>query len=138
MELQALRYAAMVSAMTFDEVVAIYAKNRLTNPDAAGDARDEVAEFIGRSEDEGNIEIATDVRIIRVSANFGREITTTVLWLNEFDGMDIRCIAEPISTRRQGLPDIQQVILYPKARRLPSEITQKKWPGAQQYGGKRP
>lgn len=117
MELQALRYAAMVSAMTFDEVVAIYAKNRPTNPDAAGDARDEVAEFIGRSEDEGDIEIATDVRIILVSANFGREITTTVLWLNKFDGMDIRCVKlSPYKLDGKVYLDIQQVIPLPEAQ----------------------
>ena len=117
MELQALRYAAMVSAMTFDEVVAIYAKNRPTNPDAAGDGRDEVAEFIGRSEDEGDIEIATDVRIILVSANFGREITTTVLWLNKFDGMDIRCVRlSPYQLEGKVYLDIQQVIPLPEAQ----------------------
>ena len=117
MELQALRYAAMVSAMSFDEVVAIYAKNRTPNPDAAGDARDEVAEFIGRSEDEGDIEIATDVRVILVSANFGREITTTVLWLNKFDGMDIRCVKlSPYQLDGKVYLDIQQVIPLPEAQ----------------------
>ena len=117
MELQALRYAAMVSAMTFDEVVTTYAKNRSTNPDAAGDARDEVAEFIGRSEDEGDIEIATDVRIILVSANFGREITTTVLWLNKFDGMDIMCVKlSPYRLDGKIYLDIQQVIPLPEAQ----------------------
>jgi hypothetical protein len=117
MELQALRYAAMVSAMTFDEVVANYAKNRTKSPDADGDARDEVAEFIGRSEDEGSIEIATDVRIILVSANFGREITTTVLWLNKFDGMDIRCVKlSPYHLDGKVYLDIQQVIPLPEAQ----------------------
>lgn len=117
MELQALRYAAMVSAMTFDEVVAIFARNKPTNPEAAGDARDEVAEFIGQSEDAGDIEIATDVRIILVSANFGREITTTVLWLNKFDGMDIRCVKlSPYQLDGKIYLDIQQVIPLPEAQ----------------------
>ena len=76
MELQALRYAAMVSAMTFDEVVAIYARTAPPTPTPqSGDARDEVAEFIGRSEDEGDIRSPPMFRIILVSANFGREIT---------------------------------------------------------------
>lgn len=35
-------------------------------------------------------EISSDVRILLVSGDFSREITTTVLWLNGFDGMDIR------------------------------------------------
>jgi hypothetical protein len=117
MELQALRYAAMVSAMTFDEVVAIYAKSRAEDPESAPvDARDEIAEFIGRSEDEGNIELEKTVRIILVSANFGIEITTTVLWLNGFDGMDIKCVRlVPYKLDGKVFLDIQQIIPLPEA-----------------------
>ena len=126
MDLQALRYAAMVSAMTFDEAVAIYAKNRPTNPEGVGDAREEVAAFIGGSGDGGDIEIATDVRIILVSANFGREITTAVLWLNKFDGMDIRCVRiSPYQLEGRTYLDIQQVIPLPEARDYQVKIRRK-------------
>ncbi len=118
MELQALRYAAMVSAMTFDEVVAAYSESRAGDAGSTAiDPRAEVASFIGRSEDEGAIEIATDVRIILVSADFGREITTTVLWLNNFDGMDIRCVRlAPYRLDGRVYVDIQQVIPLPEAQ----------------------
>jgi hypothetical protein len=117
MELQALRYAAMVSAMTFDEVVAVYARSRAADPESAPvDARNEIAEFIGRSEDEGSIELEKTVRIILVSANFGIEITTTVLWLNEFDGMDIKCVRlVPYELTGKVYLDIQQIIPLPEA-----------------------
>ena len=36
-------------------------------------------------------EFAQDVRIVLVSANFSKEITMSVLWLNERD-LDIRCV----------------------------------------------
>ncbi len=118
MELQAIRYAAMVSSMGFGEVVAAYiahcAKNR---PDEAVDARSELLEFLGEPDSDDEAAIATGVRIILVSADFGREITTTVLWLNGFEGMDIRCIRlvpYPIDDNRVFV-DIQQVIPLPEA-----------------------
>jgi hypothetical protein len=50
------------------------------------------------------------VRILLVSADFGREITTTVLWLNGFEGMDIRCVRLiPYKVADDVLVDIQQV-----------------------------
>nr|MBA2324231.1 hypothetical protein [Pseudonocardiales bacterium] len=53
---------------------------------------------------------------ILVSAGFGREITTTVLWLNSFEGMDIRCLRlSPYDIDGTILLDIQQVIPLPEA-----------------------
>ena len=36
--------------------------------------------------------VSTDVRIVLVSPDLGGETATTVLWLNGFDGMDVRCV----------------------------------------------
>jgi len=93
-ELQALRYAAMVSSMTFDEVATAHSRHRALHgaADKTVDPRAEMAEFLGLGQDLGEAAISTDVRIILVSADFGREITTAVLWLNRFEGMDIRCV----------------------------------------------
>jgi hypothetical protein len=116
MELQALRYAAMVASMGFDEVVEAY-EEYLTGQTDAGDgsARDMLLEFLQMDAD---IEpsISTEVRILLVSADFSREITTTVLWLNRFEGMDIRCIRlVPYKIDDRVLLDIQQVIPLPEA-----------------------
>lgn len=116
MELQAIRYAAMVSAMTFDEVAAAYSTYRtLHTPTDTTDPRAELANFLGLDPAE-KIEISSDVRIILVSADFGREITTAVLWLNSFDRMDIRCIRlVPYSLDGTVYVDVQQVIPLPEA-----------------------
>lgn len=116
MELQALRYAAMVSAMTFGEVVAAYARHRAATADA-GDPRDELTAFLGGEDAGEEIAISSEARIILVAADFGIEITTTVLWLNNFDGLDIRCVRmAPYELNGDVYIDIRQVIPLPEAR----------------------
>ena len=51
-----------------------------------------------------------------VAADFGREITTTVLWLNGFEGMDIRCVRlVPYDLDGRLFVDVQQVLPLPEA-----------------------
>lgn len=117
MELQALRYAAMVSSMGFPEVVEAYTAHcSLHRPQEDVDGRAELESFLESAELEEDPVISTDVRIILVSADFGREITTAVLWLNGFEGMDIRCIRlVPYELDGKVVLDIQQVIPLPEA-----------------------
>lgn len=127
MDLQAVRYAAMVSAMRFDEVTDAYgghaAKYR-TDEDI--DARGELLDWFGVEEGGEEAVISSDVRIILVSADFGREITTTVLWLNGFAGMDIRCIRlVPYRLDERVLLDVQQVIPLPEAADYQVRLRQK-------------
>jgi hypothetical protein len=116
MDLQALRYAAMVSSMDFSDAVAAY-EAHLANAEPESDlnARAELVSFLDISaEDEPTI--STEVRIVLVSADFGRELTTAVLWLNRFEGMDIRCIQLiPYRLDERVLLDIRQVIPLPEA-----------------------
>lgn len=121
MELQALRYAAMVSVMTFDELVDTYARHlRATGvgEDVAESARSALTGwFEGFDGDEPVI--GREVRIILASADFSPEITTTVLWLNEFYGLDIRCIRlSPYKHDGRVLLDVQHVIPLPEAAEL--------------------
>jgi hypothetical protein len=116
MDLQALRYAAMVSSMDFGDVVATYEQHLAnTEPDAALNARAELTAFIDIG-DEEEPTISTDVRIVLVAAEFRRELMTSVLWLNRFEGMDIRCI-QLVPYRLDGrvLLDIRQVVPLPEA-----------------------
>jgi hypothetical protein len=116
MDLQALRYAAMVSSMDFGDVVVAYEQLLAdTEPDAALDARAELTAFIDTGE-EDEPTISTDVRIVLVAAEFGRELMTSVLWLNHFEDMDIRCI-QLVPYRLDGrvLLDIRQVVPLPEA-----------------------
>lgn len=113
MELQAIRYAAMVSSMTLDQAVASHAQ-MLGGDNATGDARDSILEFLELdSVDEA--ELSGDVRIILVSADFSPEITTSVIWLNR-QGLDVRCIRlRPYKMNAQVLIDATQIIPLPEA-----------------------
>lgn len=115
MELQALRYAAMIAAMSFDEVVSTYeAHLARVAPGADTDALGTLLSWLDVAGDVPTI--SSDVRIMLVSADFGRELTTTVLWLNRFVGMDIRCVRLiPYAIDGRILLDIQQVIPLPEA-----------------------
>jgi hypothetical protein len=92
MDLQAIRYAAMVSSMGFDDVVRAYASHCGEHRADDVDPRAELEAFLDVADGSEDVEISSDVRILLVAADFGREITTTVLWLNGFEGMDIRCV----------------------------------------------
>jgi hypothetical protein len=116
MELQALRYAAMVSSMDFEDFVTAFARYRtrrqLTD---ATDARAILVEFLGGSAGDEPI-ISSEVRIILVSADFGRELMTTVLWLNRFEGLDIRCVQlVPYRVGERVLIDVRQIVPLPEA-----------------------
>lgn len=113
MELQAIRYAAMVSTMTFDKAVEAY-DAYLTKIHSDLDARQSMLEFLDWKEpDEDNF--AQDVRLLLVSADFSLELTTSVMWLNE-RGLDIRCVRiKPYKDNGRVLVDVQQVIPLPEA-----------------------
>lgn len=113
MELQALRYAAMVSAMTFELAVEAH-RAYLEARSVERDARASILDFLEwEAPDEERF--AQDVRIILVSAEFSRELTTTVLWLNERD-LDISCVrVRPHADGPRLFVDVQQVIPLPEA-----------------------
>jgi hypothetical protein len=123
MELQALRYAAMVSTMTFDKAVDVYA-NYLECMGSDLDARTALLEFLDwpePNEDRFN----SDVRIVLVSAEFSKELTTAVLWLIERE-IDIRCIRiKPYSHNGSVLVDVQPVIPLPEATDYQVKVREK-------------
>lgn len=133
MDLQALRYAAMVSVMTFDELVSTYARHLKAIGDArAVDTDDARARLVEWLDDIGEAEVdepvlSREVVIILAAADFSQEITTTVLWLNEFHDTDIRCVRLS-HYRQQGrlLLDVQQVVPLPEAEELMVRIKKRK------------
>jgi len=119
MELQALRYAAMVSTVTFDHLVEAFSDARSMT---LTEARAVILEWL----DEPLDELPNHVRIILVSANFSTEITSTVLWLNENYSMDISCfriVAYKLDT--EVLLDLQQIIPLPEAKDFQIQQRQK-------------
>src|SRR5258708_19051266 len=92
---------------------------------AAGESQDARAAPAEWLEEAGGDEavISRDVRILLAAADFGREITTTVLWLNDVYGTDIRCVR--LSPYRLGdrlLLDVQPVIPLPDAEELTIQL----------------
>ncbi|MBV9957529.1 MAG: hypothetical protein JO360_03875 [Acidobacteria bacterium] len=123
MDLQAIRYAAMVSAMTFEKVLDVYARF-LTSEGSEVEARESLLNFLGwDSPDEDRF--AQDVRIVLASADFSKEITSAVLWLNDH-GLDIRCVRlKPYRLNTEVLLDVQQIIPLPEAAEYQVQIREK-------------
>jgi hypothetical protein len=120
MELQAVRYAAMVSSMTFDQLVGAHAHFG-GGEDSLERAQSAILSFLGlQTADE--VRLSEEVRIILVSADFSIELTTTVLWLNKL-GLDITCVRlKPYKLDGQVLMDIQQLIPLPEAEEYETKI----------------
>jgi hypothetical protein len=116
MELQALRYAAMVSSMAFEDVASAFATHLSRSmPGEDVNARVELSAFLGVADGDEPV-ISSEVRIILVSADFGRELMTTVLWLNRFEGLDIRCVQLlPYRVGDHVLVDVRQIVPLPEA-----------------------
>ncbi len=106
-DLQSIRYAAMVSSMTIDNLLPYYIayqKKQLNieNP-SKEESRTAIEEFVYQEAFE---ELTSKPRIILCSENFSQEITTTVLWLNQ-SGLDISCVR--ITPHKIG----EQVVIVP-------------------------
>lgn len=123
MELQALRYAAMVSTMTFDEAVSVYG-DYLQSLNNEKDPQHEILEFLGWDEPDED-RFAQDVRIVLASAEFSKEITSSVLWLNTY-GIDIRCVRmKPYNDEGRTLIEVEQVIPLPEASEYQIQVSTK-------------
>lgn len=135
MELQALRYAAMVSTMTFDRAVEVYADFLHPTQPQGADARAGLLGFLGW-DDEADHVFAENVRILLVSADFGKELTSAVLWLRDRE-IDIRCIRlRPYQNGESKLIDVQQIIPLPEAEDYQIQVSRKEKEGRQQRSEK--
>lgn len=124
MELQAIRYAAMVSTMTYERAVQIHSEFLARKGEDGSQAEAAILEFL-QWEDSGSEEFGSDVKLILVSQGFGIELTTTVLWLLDRD-IDIRCIRlVPYNDEGRCLIDVQQIIPLPEASSYVVRIKEK-------------
>jgi len=125
-ELQALRYAAMLSVCNFNDLVqAGYQYRQKANPAlVVGEWESELLSFLGASSP-GDIELPRIPKIYLISSKFNKEITTTVLWLNEMfgsisqdlDGMDITCFEVGVyDLNGQKALHFDQIIPIPAAK----------------------
>lgn len=123
MELQAIRYAAMASTMTFEQAIEAY-KCFLAVHSPTKDAKSELLAHLNAQSLE-EVQFAKDVRIILVSADFDPEITSAVMWLNK-QNLDITCIRmRPYPVADRLLIDVQQLLPLPEASEYMVRLKQK-------------
>lgn len=124
MELQAIRYAAMVANMTWDQAKLAFQKY-LSENQIDSDAESLLCEFLGWSSANED-DFAQSVRIVLASANFSKEITTSVLWLNDRD-LDISCVRLSLHKIDDKLVlSADQIIPLPEAESYQIEVKQKR------------
>ncbi len=78
------------------------------------DAKDSLLEFLNWNDSDGE-EFGQKVKIVLVSTEFTKELTTSVMWLNDL-GLDIRCVRmHPYTNDGQTFLDVQTIIPIPEA-----------------------
>lgn len=124
MELQAIRYASMISTMTLERAVEIHAAFLEQIDQMGAEAEARILEFLDwETKDDGSF--AEDVRIVLVSEDFGKELTTAVLWLRDRD-IDIRCLRlRPYKHDNKTFIDVQQIIPLPEAVEYQVQVREK-------------
>ena len=136
MDLQAIRYAAMAANMTFQQTVDTYQaylekrasqEGTFVEGDAAETA---IRDHLRNPEGEAN-DIHTEVpRIILVSENFGKELTTCVMWLNDSwlrsAGLEIKCLRlQPHRNGNEILIETSVAIPLPEASDYQTQLGQR-------------
>jgi hypothetical protein len=126
MELQALRYAAMVSAMTFEQLIETFAKFKSPATPDVDAARKTIMEFLGWTEIDEE-QFAQETHIVLAAADFSKELTTCVMWLID-SGVAIRCIRMKPFRMTDGtvLLEVQQLIPLLEASDFQTQIGAKK------------
>lgn len=121
-DLQAIRYASMISSLTLQTLLPYFVK--YLNKHAAEQVFDnEKAENLIREHVNGDFQdFSTRPRIILCSENFSQELTTSVLWLRQF-GVDISCVRikpHKVGERIIVVPTL--IIPLPEAKQYQTEI----------------
>lgn len=112
MDLQAIRYAAMVSTITLQQAIDAH-QDYLDKRGIDANATELVHGHLENLDDSQGFSTAKP-RIVLVSEGFSPELTTSVLWLNS-NGLDIACIRmQPYRNREEILVETSQVIPLPE------------------------
>ena len=124
MELQALRYAAMIANMTFDKACEYFA-TYIEQEGLQIDARKTLLDFVDLDESQLD-DFGNEVRIVLASADFGKELTTSVLWLRD-KGIDISCLRlTPFNYQGEVLIDAAQIIPLEEAEDYQIQFREKR------------
>jgi alkylated DNA nucleotide flippase Atl1 len=122
-DLQAIKYAAYVAAAQFADVVEMYSRYHEVTEEAA---EAKLLELLGGSEEETPI-IDDTPRIVLLAGEFRPEVTTTVLWLIDNFGMDIRCVrVQPFAVGERILVNSEVIIPLPEAEQYRLGVRRKR------------
>lgn len=110
-DLQAIKYAAYCSTLTFDQVIDLYQQYHSKKGKTIDHekARQEIIEFV---EIEELKQINEKPRIILVSKEFRSEVTASVLWLRKFE-IDISCVKLTPYVLNDSMLGFESTILIP-------------------------
>ena len=108
---QALKYVSYCSTLKKEDIKDIYQKY-LNTLDVSNSAEENLSEFFdGRDYEDLDLNVGTNSqRVILVAANFRKEVTSTVLWLLNFQ-IKIQCFRASLHSEGEDLfLDISQII----------------------------
>lgn len=117
MDLQAIRYASMIRLFSIQDVIRHYQDY------TQGNAQEDITDFLDQEIDKLDFD---NIRIILVNQDFSRELTNSVLWLNE-QGLDIKCIKiTQYEIKDELIWDIDTIIPVKETEEYQLKIKEKK------------
>ena len=120
---QALKYTSYCSTLTTAQIIKIY-QEYLERWGTGEDAKENLLEFLERDEEELLLN-RNDQRIIFISNNFRKEVTSTVLWLLKHN-IQIQCFrAIPYSMGEEVFLQVEQIIPLPETKEFMIDIQEK-------------
>jgi len=120
---QALKYTSYCSTLTTSQIIKMY-QDYLDRWGNGEDAKESLLEFLERDEEELLLN-RNDQRIIFISNNFRKEVTSTVLWLIKHN-IQIQCFrAIPYSMGEDLFLQVEQIIPLPETKEFMIDIQEK-------------
>ncbi len=121
---QVLKYASYCSSLSKQQIKDIYQAYLVRNG-SNENSEQNISEFLN-AEDFGEIQLNQNQRIILVSGNYRKEVTSTVMWLLTKYNLKIQCFkATPYSFDDQIFLDIKQIIPVKEAEEYTIRMAEK-------------
>ncbi|MCB8999643.1 MAG: DUF4268 domain-containing protein [Bacteroidales bacterium] len=120
---QALKYTSYCSTLTTAQIIKIY-QDYIDRWGNGEDAKESLLEFLERDQEELLLN-RNDQRMVFISNNFRKEVTSTVLWLINHD-IQIQCFrAIPYSMGEDLFLQMEQIIPLPETKEFMIDIKEK-------------
>ncbi|PID52121.1 MAG: hypothetical protein CR972_03795 [Candidatus Moraniibacteriota bacterium] len=121
---QALKYVSYCSSLSVEDIENIY-EEYLGKINSKDDAKEMLSDFFDGEEYEEKINIGYSQRMILVSGNYRKEVTSTVIWLLN-NGIDVTCFkATPYKIGENYVIDFRQIIPLKDAEEYIIKIAEK-------------